>query len=246
MNALRNSKVKNLYDTHISDRYEDDYELHRWFASSRLRADYFMNYLAIKDHVKDVSYNSCLELGPGPGTWTRVLYKHNSKATYTLVDISEAMRDQFRLEMREVHNVDYLISDFMNVPESEKVDFFFSSRAVEYLEDKDLFFEKLSRHVSDGGSGIIVTKNKDFGMFKLGSDTRFQHQGQLSADECRSHLESVGFKNIKIFPVIIRTPFFDRLTTRVSEIIFRKNYKKEINSKLMSKLTESYLVKFEK
>lgn len=242
---IKNKEIKEFYDQHISERYENDYEFNRWFLTPRLRADYFMNYMAIKNHVSDIDFKTCLELGPGPGTWTSVLYKMQPNAEYDLVDISNAMRDQFSLEMRESENVTYNVQDILKFESEKKYDLFFSSRAVEYLEDKKLFLEKVYSLLNDGGQGVIITKNKDFG-FRRRKENRFQHQGQMSPEEFKDLLNEVGFRNVRVFPVIIRTPIVDRLYTGLSEKIFKKNINVELKSSTMSSLSESFLIKFKK
>lgn len=246
MSQLENSKVKNLYDTNITDRYENDYEFNRWFQSPRLRCDFFMNYCAIKEHVKNIDYSNCLELGPGPGTWTTVLYKQNNKASYTLVDISEAMKNQYHLEMRNMDNIEYVIADIMTMDFSKKFDFFFSSRAVEYLQNKKDFFTKLFDLMSEQSQGVIITKNKNFGLFKFKADSRFQHQGQMTVSECRLYLEEAGFKSIEFYPVIIRLPIFDRFNQFFSSKIFLNHISRKLSNSFVNKLSESYLVKFKK
>jgi ubiquinone/menaquinone biosynthesis C-methylase UbiE len=242
---MANKDIKDFYNKNINNRYDDDYEFKRWFTTPRLRADYYMNHLAVKTSLVGEKFETCLEFGPGPGTWTTVLYKSNPKAQYELVDISEAMQQQFSIEMRNAENVRYNICDIVDFKSDKKFDLFFSSRALEYIEDKNVFFSKISTLMNEGARGIIITKNKEAFPWRK-KDTRAQHQGQLSKREVREHMIKAGFKNIRIYPVIIRLPLLDRINTKLSEYLFKRFYKNELNSKLLLRLTESFLIKFEK
>lgn len=244
-NKVSNSEIGHFYDGHIQDRYEDDYEFNRWHTSERLRTDFFMNYVSIKEKVSKIQYKSCLELGPGPGTWTRVLYKISPDSEYDLVDISNAMKRQFELEMRQCPNVNYHISDIMKFQTQKKYDLFFSSRAIEYLDDKSAFFKKINTLLSENGKGVIVTKNKEFGIRKKVKKIP-RHQGQLSKLEMIELLKASGFKNIYVYPVIIRLPVLDRFSARFSERLFNRLHKTEMRGKWVTKFTESFIVTFEK
>jgi len=183
MYSLKNKDIGTNYNSSIPQgQYKNDYEFNRWSIRPRNRAEYYMTYLSIKEHLDGVSFTSCLELGPGPGTWTRLLYRANRAAEFDLVDVSEAMHEQFRLEMRESGNVRYQVSDIMKYEPRKAYDLFFSSRAVEYLEDKVAFFTKLATIIAVGGTGIIVTKNPKQGVRKT---TEPLHQGQIAMPEMK-------------------------------------------------------------
>ena len=205
--------------------------------------DYYIAHNSIQYHIKDVVFKSCLEIGPGPGTWTRLLYRENMNAFFDLVDISEEMFNQFKLEMREKENVHYNVADIFEFNLNKKYDLVFSSRAIEYFENKDDFLKKVFDSLSDNGTGIIITKNPEYGFRK--NDKRWQHSGQIGVDQFSEKLKNLGFKNIKIYPVIMRTPILDRFSLSTSEKIYKNVYNKEISKKIL-RLTESYLVKFSK
>lgn len=245
---LKNTRIRNFYNSIIKDKFAGDYEFRRWFSNSRLRADFFMTYSAIKFHLQGIDFKECIELGPGPGTWTRILYKHKPEANFDLVDISKEMEHQFRLEMRGDKNVKYYIQDIMDFNPLKTYDFFFSARAIEYLEDKGGFFSKLFSLLNNGGRGIIITKNTKYKKYRIwGSpDRRFQHQGKISLIESRAFLEKFGFSEIKIYPVIIRLPVIDRCTPLVSEWIFKKVISRELSNNFLLWFVESYLISFKK
>lgn len=241
---LKNKKIKDLYSDVIPGRYQNNYEFNRWFVSPRDRLDYFMTHFAIQHHLSGTTFESCLEFGPGPGTWTRLLYRQNPKAKFDLVDISAEMKNQFELEMRTKDNVAYHLTDIMDFRPSEPYDFFFSSRAIEYLEDKKGFLKKLHNDfLRPGGKGMIVTKNPLFNPGHQKKDTRFQHQGQIPSSEMIKMLQDAGFSNIKVYPVIIRK-IWDRFSFGFSEKKFLKIYNSPLADENL-RITESYLIVFE-
>jgi trans-aconitate methyltransferase len=238
-----NKEIKELYNQNISEVYKNQYEFKRWFSSHRLTLDYSMMYRKILFTVTNMTFESCFELGPGPGTWTRILFKKNPSADYTLVDISEEMRMQFKLEMRSGNsNVSYEISDFLDYQTDKKFDLFFSSRAVEYIKPFEEVVKKIKFLLRDRGAGVIVTKNPKY--FKFGKDKRSQHQNQISPERMKLLLEQNGFTNIVFSPCIVRIAVVDRLSTYFSEYIFKKSLSSK-NQKI-SRFCESYIVTFVK
>ena len=231
------------YNSVIRGRYEGNYEFNRWFKTPRLRLDYCMMYMSLTHHLEQYAFRNCLELGPGPGTWTRLLYRKNTVAHFDLVDISKEMQEQFALEMRMQPNVSYVVSDFMEF-EGNIYDFFFSSRAVEYLEDKGAFLQKLNTLLSDSAYGVIVTKNPQHGFRKKGHVST-QHSGQIAPKECADMLTQNGFIVEGIHPVILRIPFLDRVSLRPVEWLFKSVYKKPL-MRSIAPFVESYAVLFRK
>ena len=244
-NALNNCKIKDFYNSSIRGKYAGEYEFNRWFVSSRTRLDCMMTYIAIRHHIKNFDFGRCLEFGPGPGTWTRLIYGVNPKATFDLVDISSEMRRQFFLEMRSQPNVHYIVEDINQYNSNEKYELFFSARSVEYLDDKNLFFKKVHNFLSVGGLGFIITKNPGYGFWKKNADNRFQHSGQISVRKFKSFLDINNFECLGIYPVVIRIPIVDRFYPALSEKIFSRVFMKPLTGRLIP-FTESYLVIFRK
>jgi len=239
-----NTEIKKLYNNIINKKYNKNYEFQRWFSNARLRLDYFMTYKSIQNATEDVNFNRCLELGPGPGTWTRVLYRKNSDANFDLVDISQEMKNQFYLEMRANHNINYLISDIMEFNTEKKYDFFFSSRAIEYLEDKKILMQKIYSILLKNGTGIIITKNPQIGLLRK-KRKKWQHTNQIEIENFKILLTDIGFNNIEFYPVIVRIPLIERISSKFSENLYARIYKKQLKKKYIP-MIESYLIKFKK
>ena len=241
---MKNQKIKEFYNDLVDgSTYEKDFEFNRWFIRARNRAEYAMTYLTIKQHTKGISFTSCLEVGPGPGTWTRLLYRVNQNAAFDLVDITEAMRKQFKLEMRSSPNVTYHVADIMDYQDAQPYDLFFSSRAIEYFDDKPAFFVKLQSLVAINGKGVLITKKPFHGIRK---DKRTAHQGQISMSEMKKMLEENGFVEVKFYPAVVRIPIISRFTSELSEYLHEKCLNKELNITKTNRVVESYLVSFKK
>ena len=239
-------EVKELYERSIAGKYKGDYEFKRWFSTPRLRLDYVQTRVAIAERLKGIEFSACLEFGPGSGTFTQLVYRHNPAARFDLIDISEEMKKQFTLEMRQTEGVRYLVSDFMlHDFGSTTYDLFYSVRAAEYVDDKERFFRKVYGLLSKGGRGIIVTKNPRYTAAERGATTRKHHRGKMDSDELLHLLSEAGFTDIALYPVIVRLPLIERLTMRFTERYFERIYRKPYTGRQAS-VVESYLVTFKK
>lgn len=241
-----NQEIKKLYDCSVGEKYQNDYEFRRWFLTDRLRLDYAMTRTALARHLRDVQFSSCLEFGPGSGIFTATVFRRNPEAHFDLIDISEAMKKQFELEMRQSPNVNYLVDDIMTHDfGAQTYDLFYSVRAVEYVDDKAGLFKKMCTLINPGGRGIIVTKNPYYGSAERGTSARWQHTGALSPRDMAHALESAGCINVRMYPVVVRLPIIERFTLRFTEKYFQRAYQKPF-SESVSRFVESYIVTFEK
>ncbi|HNV97634.1 MAG TPA: class I SAM-dependent methyltransferase [bacterium] len=237
-----NNEMKDYFDSAISKKYDDSYEFNRWFSSPSLCLDYYMTGKSILERIKCLKFEKCLELGPGPGTWTKFIYRSSPGASFDLVDISEEMKMQFFLEMRSVSNVNYFVEDITSFDTNKKYDFFFSSRAIEYLDNKLIVFKKIYSLLDKKAKCIVITKNP------VKKNKRLQHQGQISPVDLEKELNDIGFVNIKIYPVIIRIPFLNKFIPKFTLFIFNKIFKKNFKqiNHFFSRFIESYLIEFDK
>lgn len=237
---LNNKKIKEYYNEILKDS-EKEYEFDRWMKDPRTREDYIMTHDAINHSLRNVEFASCLEIGPGPGTWTRLLFRKNPSARFDLIDISEEMKRQFELEMRPLLNISYEIADFCErANQKQSYDLVFSSRAIEYMEDKTKFFTNVYESMVPGGVGIFLTKNPYYRKGIRKKDERFQHTGKISPEEIKSVMSEIGFDEIKTYPVVVCVPFIDRINISLSRHLFIKWYKNELQEK-QNFFTESYL-----
>ncbi len=98
------------------------------------------------------------ELGPGPGTWTKELLTIAPQATYHLVDISEEMLKQAKGNLKGFPNITFTQSDILDFVPQQQYDFFFSSRIIEYVPDKDRAIKIIASALKPGAYGYLVTK----------------------------------------------------------------------------------------
>lgn len=242
---MKNQEVASTYNKIIDSEYDADYEFWRWSKNIRTFIDYKMTYLSLLFHTRNLQFSDMIEVGPGPGTWTQLIYGHHSDASFTLVDISEAMHQQFRKSMRESSNVNYLVGDITNFKSEKKHDFFFSGRSIEYWDDVEGALSNIVTLLEGGATGVILTKNPRYFRFrKFMGRKKNMHEGDIDAQYLVKLLSQTGFEDIKVYPCVYRTPILDRVSTSVSEILFNNNYRQETQK--LSRFCESYVVVFKK
>jgi len=203
-----------IYDKQVKEKFSSDYEFSRWFKDDQARLGYEQTKKALERVIlsQNLSFSDYLELGPGPGTWTKLFLNQRPEAKFTLVDISNVMLLLSRQNLSAYKNVDFVRADFMNFPGKNQFDFFFSSRAFEYLPEKSLAAQKIFNFLKPGGSGVLVTKNPRYFFYKLkGRKVPQIHKGQISASELNDLLSKTGFEVFGPFCVTTTVPFFKNL-----------------------------------
>lgn len=187
---------KTFYNTSMPEKYGPVYEQGRWDATPFLKAQYqMMNELLQKKVLPLVAGSmNILEVGPGPGTWTKKLLEAEPNAHYTLVDISSEMLGQSRSALAEHENIEFLESDFVEFQHAPTFNFFFSSRAIEYMPDKKLAVAKIASLLAAGGKGVLITKTPKPGFDRLrGRTISPLHRGQIGPSELARLVRDAGF-----------------------------------------------------
>jgi trans-aconitate methyltransferase len=229
----------------VKEKFSEDYESQRWFSTKLYRERYRMMEDSISYHLKDIKYRSCFEIGPGPGTWTKLLLKHSPNSFYRLLDISGEMHKQFQKKIGIFPNIDYQIGDFESYKDEKTYDFFFSSRTIEYITNKEKAISNINSILSPGKEGMIITKTPHYLKKKiLMQKTPWQHMNQISPKELDTLLKKYNFRNIQFYPVIIYVPLLGRLNI-INRIIWNFVYKIRLNF-ITQFISEAYLVKFTK
>ena len=121
---MQTEDVKNKYNADIVNKFNNKYEQERWFKNDIQKAGYDMTLSAIKTHALVKLYQSCFELGPGHGTWTKELFGYQPGADYTLLDISSAMLGLVKDRFKGNSNFNFIESDFLQFTTEKKFDFF--------------------------------------------------------------------------------------------------------------------------
>lgn len=218
---LQEINVEEKFDSIVKEKSAGNYEYHRWFKTPILRAGFDMTKKYMEEIILPFvgKYTKYIELGPGPGTWTKLFLGQNKEAEYQVVDISEEMLNLSRNNLKEFENIKYVHSDFMNFQPESKADFFLSSRVIEYIQDKEGFASKLSQIIEAGGRGAIITKaphyHRTLARRRLGA----LHQGQIHPKHLKHLLLKNGFAVEDIhcvtvnFP-ILRSAFVNKIVSR--------------------------------
>lgn len=174
-----------------------DYEHARWHAAPLLEAQFsMMTKTLAKVAVPLVTHaSSILEVGPGPGTWTKILLAANPTARYVLLDISREMLDRARHTLAAHQGITYIEEDLANYTTEEKHDFFFSSRALEYMPDKQKAVSVVANALAPGGEGVIITKMPKELFYKLrGRVVPEFHRGQIAPHALAKCLRANGLE----------------------------------------------------
>lgn len=209
---MANEDVKTFYNDTMPGKFGDDYEHERWFKNPIQKAGYVLTKDAITRHVlSDESLNPVrvLELGPGAGTWTKLLLTRFPDAYFDLLDISKEMLARAQKAIGHMERVHTIESDVLLWGPEGKYDFFFSSRVLEYIDDKKKFCAKISSALNAGGRGFLITKMPHYERERfLGRRSSEFHEGQIAPGTLRDELLAAGFIDVDCYPVTISIPIF--------------------------------------
>jgi ubiquinone/menaquinone biosynthesis C-methylase UbiE len=236
---------KTFYNEKMPGKLGTDYEEARWHSNDFLEAQYEMMLEAMRDSVLPHMYGKkrILEVGPGQGTWTKLLLKAAPNANFTLVDISAEMLSRAKNNLPSGHTISFLESDFLAFSQGT-YDFFFSSRAIEYMPNKAGAVAKIGNLLEKGGIAVVITKMPKPFLTKLsGREVSSLHSGQIFPQELIRLFQSNGFRLKRLRLATATLPGFN------SAILNRVVYKILSKIPLLSPLSlfaESYIVVFEK
>jgi ubiquinone/menaquinone biosynthesis C-methylase UbiE len=240
---MRHEKVAGFYNN-IQQKFGTDYETERWFRTPITRSHFKMAHDAIMHALGRVTFTSCIELGPGAGTWTKVLLEKKPSATFTLLDISETMLGIAQQTLHDAKNVEFVVSDFLAYTPTRTYDLFFSSRALEYILDKQAAMKQIHTLLSKDGQGILITKNPRYWAYKLlGRKIPELHRNQITPKALVLLLEQAGFRVTSLRPATVTVPFFKSATLNTIAFFFLKHTWLPVIHRIFA---ESYIVHFVK
>lgn len=241
---MRSEEVASIYNKKIKEKYNYEYEKARWFSSDTKKGGYNMTKRTIEYFLKNLEFQSCLEIGPGPGTWTKFFIKKNPDATYVLVDVSYEMLLLTKKSLKNTRNIQYINSGFLEYVIQKKFDFIFSSRAIEYITNKTFLVNKLYEVLNTGGEGLIITKNpKRVRALVRGIKVSKLHKFQIKPKILKNMLRNKDLTILHIFPVTFHFPFVK--IPILDKLLFKIFGLKELNT-LSNIFTESYCIHFKK
>lgn len=242
--TLTTDAVRSLYNTKVPGVFSSEYEYHRWFETPMKHAGYVMTRTIIERYALHEPYASVLELGPGAGTWTKLCLERYPDAEYHLVDISKEMLFLAQEATKTAAHITYTEADFLKFIPEYTVDFFFSSRAIEYIPDRQKTIETIVSLLSSGGRGFIITKMPHYLRGRLlGKRASSFHSGQISPRVLKKLLRAAGCTDIRMYPVTVNFPFWN--SVRLSTFLFRLCSRVPLNL-LSACVCESYCVMFRK
>jgi len=190
-----NLDPKTFYNERMPNKLGKDYEHARWHSNAFQEAQYrmmidVMRRLAVSV-VKDAK--TVLEIGPGAATWTKFLLEANMQAHYTLVDISAEMLSRAKAAIPSSARVSFVEADLLTYEPGTRFDVIFSSRAVEYVSNKNSIAAKLTSLLAPDGTLVIITKMpKKFFNTLAGRRLSELHAGQVSPGMFTTLLKKSG------------------------------------------------------
>jgi trans-aconitate methyltransferase len=240
---LTNTFIRDRYDSILDSKYQGYYEHYHWLDTYAKWIQYRSTFEVVWAIAQNVEFEHMLEVGPGPGTWTKCfLYKH-PEAKYTLVDISKELLRQNELNIGDREGLRRVVSSLEDFDSGERrYDLFFSSRVIEYAEDKDQFVKAAVKAMKSEARGFIITK-----MPKKDGQKRIQHTAQMHPFELKKLLEKHGCEVVRHEPVAIRARGARKFPI-VNRIVWKYVRGKDILNlpQWIEKTIESYMIEFRK
>ncbi len=183
-----------------------NYRCSQWENSQVARFDYNMTRDALMEQLDPQQAESILEVGCGPGTWTKIISPKCHKLV--AVDLSISMLEEAKRFCSGQKNISFVHSDIMNLELKEKFDKIFSVRSFEYVTDKKSLLMKLSFLLKNNGKLVIITKSKPC-LWGLAKKSPGFSQEKISMVEMKKLLKDSGFGKINYCPAIVRLPIFE-------------------------------------
>ena len=241
---MKSVEVKQKFEERIRSLPDHNYEHYRWLGSAIKKGGYEMTRAAIENLLPKIFFKNYIEVGSGPGTWTKLFLEKEQRASFDLVDLSDEMVAIAKKNLGTGAAIRYINADFLAFIPDKKYDFFFSSRTIEYVENKNAFIEKVAKLLISGGAGLIITKTPKYRRQKLlGKSVPPLHRGQITPRALSLLLEKNGLIPHLLFPVTFSFPFFN--AARFNRRLFTIFGKKRLNP-LSAIFAESYCIFFKK
>ncbi|MBI4516761.1 MAG: class I SAM-dependent methyltransferase [Deltaproteobacteria bacterium] len=206
--ALEARFVRNYYDQRIAAA--STYLQRRWLTTPGDCKRYFQTLLALDWALSPARFDTVVEIGCGPGVWTRLIAAH-ARRVFAL-DISAGMLAQFANDLTGCGPVERVCADFTSAPLArDTADAIICIRALEYFPDKEAAIGEMARVGRDGASLFIVTKNPDYRRGRNGSEPSSAerarlHSGQIAPVQLTTILRRHGFADLKVRAVtLLRT-----------------------------------------
>jgi len=238
--------MREFYNKKAKETTKGNYEYYRWFSSKRKRRQYRHTVKSLLFHLRNIEFKNCLEIGCGPGTWTKLLLRKYPDTKFTCLDISKEMIAQFKkaVKSKNKNQIKTKVINFLDYDSKEKYDFIFFSRAIEYIPNKARVIEKLYDLMENRGKCILITSPPHPFILSLkklsGKKVNVQHTQRISVKHLAHLLRKQGFKKIRFYPILFADYLFVP-NTFLFNLLYRKRF-----GMLSKMFASSYLAKFEK
>jgi len=234
---MKSNNVRSHYNNDVVARAGNAYEFDRWHKDPISQAGYEMTKKGIQRSLQGISSKNCFELGPGAGTWTKVLCTEFPSIHIDAFDISSHMLDMAKGNIKNC-DVNFIEGDFNSYDGKEGVyDLFFSSRVFEYLPDQKEAVATIAKILSPGGVGIVSTK------FPRGKTSSNLHEGRVHPETFRKFLKAAGLETVSVYPLTVTVPFFK--SSKLNRLAFVLLAQLPL-SFIHSLFCESYIIRFKK
>lgn len=219
----------------ISQRLERFYDIDssryrqaQWFSSLSARSFYDATWRLIFSQAQLQPDNRILEIGCGPGTWTKLLSPIVREMV--AIDLSAGMIQQAKDYVNE-GRVRFLQGDFLTYDfVGERFDRIISVRVLEYFVDPAAVLAKCFQLLNPGGRAIFITKSpspiwkyrsnllhrlRRWGLWirenieNIPADKGYDRlfwQRLTKPEELISFAKAQGFARCQTMPVLIRLP----------------------------------------
>lgn len=155
-----NARTREHYDS-LLPCLEKSYIDYRWRSHPLQRLHYLQTRRTLRNALEEYvsRVDSMLEVGCGPGTWTRDCLEHTERLT--LLDISREMLREAKSRFVDETALSYVCGDFTSggIGGANGFDAIVSVRAIEYMSPKRDVARQVGRLLRPGGTFVVVTKN---------------------------------------------------------------------------------------
>lgn len=240
-----NAAAAHFYQT-FSAEVAHTYEKGRWAKTPIAKTHREMHEQTLRQYVSPLvtGAKNYLEIGPGPGTWSKVLLEGKKEMEIVFADISTSMLQEAAAAISPLEP-SLEVGNFLQWDKKgREFDVVFSSRAIEYFSDKQKACEKIVGALRIQKTGAIITKHPHhFREGLLGRSPQGIHGGQIPSAVLVQHLSWAGAVVESVHPVtmtfpLLRSPF-------ASRVLWRTIGRFPL-SWINAWATESYLVLFKK
>lgn len=212
----------------VYDEAASYYRHLRWDKNRLTRFEQALTRRTLEEELGPDRVERALELGCGPGTWTRLLAARAEMVV--AVDLSPGMLEQARAAVPD-RNVTFLNADAAAFVPDGPFDRVMSVRVLEYIPEWEQIVRRLEDMVRPGGRAVLVTKTR-FSVWRGTGRARWfvayprriarrLLRGPQAQDFWQRHisvramvrtLAGAGFVDIRVRPVIFGLPIYVRGT----------------------------------